>query len=219
MSDPNRARRRFTPQQKEEAVALCLAEGLTSTAVAHRKVDQSFGCRSRGKTSNFKREGTSKCVCETGRQLGQNCAPICKVDWDGAIRISRDEVDSMEGEVASHNQGTEVGIPRPIVQQANAGNLTLLSIKNSISVAINTITIRGHNPLAEAIKIVVSDLDNSPRSNNVGGYRSLRCLRRATYVLLCLLSRQHPGPCRFSRAVKSFAVAPFGLLAAPFRKK
>ena len=36
MSNPNRARRRFTPQQKEEAVALCLAEGLTCTAVAQR---------------------------------------------------------------------------------------------------------------------------------------------------------------------------------------
>ena len=36
MTNPNRARRRFTPQQKEEAVALCLAEGLTCTAVAHR---------------------------------------------------------------------------------------------------------------------------------------------------------------------------------------
>ena len=34
MTNPNRARRRFTPQQKEEAVALCLAEGLTCTAVA-----------------------------------------------------------------------------------------------------------------------------------------------------------------------------------------
>ena len=36
MTNPNRARRRFTPQQKEEAVALCLAEGLTCTAVAQR---------------------------------------------------------------------------------------------------------------------------------------------------------------------------------------
>jgi transposase-like protein len=36
MTNPNRARRRFTPQQKEEAFALCLAEGLTCTAVAHR---------------------------------------------------------------------------------------------------------------------------------------------------------------------------------------
>jgi transposase-like protein len=34
MTNPNRARRRFTPQQKEEAVALCLTEGLTCTAVA-----------------------------------------------------------------------------------------------------------------------------------------------------------------------------------------
>ncbi len=36
MTNPNRARRRFTPQQKEEAVAPCLAQGLTCTAVAHR---------------------------------------------------------------------------------------------------------------------------------------------------------------------------------------
>ena len=36
MTNPNRARRRFTSQQKEEAVALCLAEGLTCTAVAQR---------------------------------------------------------------------------------------------------------------------------------------------------------------------------------------
>ena len=36
MNNPNRARRRFTPQQKEEAVAICLAEGLTCTAVAQR---------------------------------------------------------------------------------------------------------------------------------------------------------------------------------------
>jgi len=36
MSNPNRARRRFTPQQKEEAVALCLPVGLTCTAVAQR---------------------------------------------------------------------------------------------------------------------------------------------------------------------------------------
>ena len=36
MTNPNRVRRRFTPQQKEEAVALCLAEGLTCTAVAQR---------------------------------------------------------------------------------------------------------------------------------------------------------------------------------------
>ena len=36
MTNPNRARRRFTLQQKEEAVALCLAEGLTCTAVAQR---------------------------------------------------------------------------------------------------------------------------------------------------------------------------------------
>ena len=36
MNNPNRARRRFTPQQKQEAVALYLAEGLTCTAVAQR---------------------------------------------------------------------------------------------------------------------------------------------------------------------------------------
>ena len=36
MSNPNLARRRFTPQQKQEAFALCLAERLTCTAVAQR---------------------------------------------------------------------------------------------------------------------------------------------------------------------------------------
>ena len=35
-TNPSRPRRRFTDQQKQEAVALCLAEGLTCTAVAHR---------------------------------------------------------------------------------------------------------------------------------------------------------------------------------------
>jgi transposase-like protein len=36
MNNPIRARRRFSPQQKEEGVALCLAEGLTCTAVPQR---------------------------------------------------------------------------------------------------------------------------------------------------------------------------------------
>ncbi len=38
MSNPNLARLRFTPQQKQEAVAHCLGEGLTCTAVAQRLV-------------------------------------------------------------------------------------------------------------------------------------------------------------------------------------
>ena len=36
-SNPSRPRRRFTPLQKQEAVACCLAEGLTCTAVAQRR--------------------------------------------------------------------------------------------------------------------------------------------------------------------------------------
>ncbi len=37
MSNVTRSRWRFTPEQKQEAVALCLAEGLTCVAVALRR--------------------------------------------------------------------------------------------------------------------------------------------------------------------------------------
>jgi transposase-like protein len=36
MTNPTRTRRRFTAQQKEEAVELCLQEGLSCNAVAER---------------------------------------------------------------------------------------------------------------------------------------------------------------------------------------
>jgi transposase-like protein len=36
MTNPTKSRRRFTAQQKQEAVALCLSEGLSCTAVAQR---------------------------------------------------------------------------------------------------------------------------------------------------------------------------------------
>jgi transposase-like protein len=36
MTNPTRTRRRFTPQQKAEAVELCLQEGLSCNAVAER---------------------------------------------------------------------------------------------------------------------------------------------------------------------------------------
>jgi len=36
MTNPAKTRRRFTAQQKQEAVALCLTEGLSCTAVAQR---------------------------------------------------------------------------------------------------------------------------------------------------------------------------------------
>jgi transposase-like protein len=36
MTNPTKTRRRFTAQQKAEAVALCLSEGLSCTAVAQR---------------------------------------------------------------------------------------------------------------------------------------------------------------------------------------
>jgi transposase-like protein len=36
MTDPTKTRRRFTDQQKQEAVSLCLSEGLSCTAVAQR---------------------------------------------------------------------------------------------------------------------------------------------------------------------------------------
>ena len=36
MNNPTQTRRRFTVQQKQEAVALCLSEGLSCTAVAQR---------------------------------------------------------------------------------------------------------------------------------------------------------------------------------------
>lgn len=36
MTNPTKARRRFTAQQKHEAVALCLTEGLSCTAVVNR---------------------------------------------------------------------------------------------------------------------------------------------------------------------------------------
>ncbi len=36
MTNPTKTRRRFTSQQKQEAVALCLSEGLTCMAVAQR---------------------------------------------------------------------------------------------------------------------------------------------------------------------------------------
>ncbi len=36
MNNPTKTRRRFTVQQKQEAVALCLKEGLTCTAMAQR---------------------------------------------------------------------------------------------------------------------------------------------------------------------------------------
>ena len=36
MTNPTKSRRRFTAQQKQEAVELCLTEGLTCTAVAQR---------------------------------------------------------------------------------------------------------------------------------------------------------------------------------------
>ncbi len=36
MTNPTKTRRRFTAQQKAEAVALCLSEGLSCTAVAPR---------------------------------------------------------------------------------------------------------------------------------------------------------------------------------------
>jgi len=36
MTNPTKTRRRFTAQQKQEAIALCLTEGLSCTAVAQR---------------------------------------------------------------------------------------------------------------------------------------------------------------------------------------
>jgi transposase-like protein len=36
MNNPTKTMRRFTAQQKAEAVALCLSEGLSFTAVAQR---------------------------------------------------------------------------------------------------------------------------------------------------------------------------------------
>jgi len=36
MTNPTKTRRRFTPQQRQEAVELCLSEGLSCTAVAQR---------------------------------------------------------------------------------------------------------------------------------------------------------------------------------------
>ena len=36
MTDPTKTRRRFTAQQRQEAVELCLSEGLSCTAVAQR---------------------------------------------------------------------------------------------------------------------------------------------------------------------------------------
>ena len=36
MTNPNKTRRRFTAQQKAKAVALCLSESLSCTAVAQR---------------------------------------------------------------------------------------------------------------------------------------------------------------------------------------
>jgi transposase-like protein len=36
MTNPTKARRRFTAQQRQEAVELCLSEGLSCTAVAQR---------------------------------------------------------------------------------------------------------------------------------------------------------------------------------------
>ena len=36
MTNPTKTRRRFTAQQKHEAIALCLSEGLSCTAVAQR---------------------------------------------------------------------------------------------------------------------------------------------------------------------------------------
>ena len=36
MTNPTKSRRRFTDQQKQEAIALCLTEGLSCTAVAQR---------------------------------------------------------------------------------------------------------------------------------------------------------------------------------------
>jgi len=36
MTNPTRSRRRFTPQQKQEAVELCLSEGLSCQAAAER---------------------------------------------------------------------------------------------------------------------------------------------------------------------------------------
>jgi transposase-like protein len=36
MTNPTKTRRRFTAQQRQEAVELCLSEGLSCTAVAQR---------------------------------------------------------------------------------------------------------------------------------------------------------------------------------------
>jgi len=36
MTNPTKTRRRFTDQQKQEAIALCLTEGLSCTEVAQR---------------------------------------------------------------------------------------------------------------------------------------------------------------------------------------
>jgi transposase len=36
MTNPTKTRRRFTDQQKQEAIALCLTDGLSCTAVAQR---------------------------------------------------------------------------------------------------------------------------------------------------------------------------------------
>ena len=36
MTNPTKTRRRFKAQQKQEAIALCLSEGLSCTAVAQR---------------------------------------------------------------------------------------------------------------------------------------------------------------------------------------